>query len=1106
MTFTCCTCKDVFSVDDISKHLSSTRHKVVKFDELDEIIECEECGDNNNIHQLQILRFGLNDMSLLCQDCLNKEEKPSVQYSLSNGSLFKKIDQYYKFRDIECEICHDDKKLAVGNSGKTQHIICKKCLPAFQEQNPSIKFVGEDSDTFLSELLGLTEFVPKKTSGKKRGRNTMKRGPKRVNPKKEKEALERREFYFSKLQESKDIKGGTIVKAVGVNDINKENKLSNNTKSNGKPYSKPNSKANSRINSKSNSNSNSGANSAKQSRSSTPVPKGQNKGHNGSSSKPNNLSKVPSSSGFKSKDSNSHKADKKESNPGGVSNKASKSKEFSTKDSKVKDEKHKASKDGKLKEEKLKAPRDGKVREQKPKGSKDGKVKNDNSKDTKPKEGKTKENKPKDKSNPKHKDSKAKDKTNDKPAAKTTVDNKTTGANEKDEDIKLPKGIELYTPSKEPKLQYDSLTSYFQEMSFNLFLEEKFGISNGENRYIEPGEFTLGWFEEQDKKHKQFYVEIELTKEFQIKHLNRRLSKFRRSPLSVDQTILLVCNNMVPWYGKIVLAETKKARRKGNEILEVIIKLFPWNYQPLPTQVNIKQLSLLPTSVPISRVFYAMDRVVNPKFQKMLLGQQPIQQLVFNNYVKLSEGSRFNDSQKVALQSVLNNSITVLQGPPGTGKTSTIHEIILQLLNNFNTYPILVVAASNIAIDNIAEKLLESHGSSILRIVSTEKESDYNGSHKLANICLHNKMYEMLPQSMRDIISTLRSPRADTVSMNQHKKLRMKQYELSNTLVGQARVIFTTSVVAGGGFLKSIAKFPVVIMDEATQSSEPITLIPLSMPGVEKFVFVGDQRQLSSFTQVPNLSLSLFERVLLNGTYKTPHMLDTQYRMHPTISEFPRNKFYNGLLKDGITAEQRSKYPIKTPVEFWDTQGKCKEGGVRIRSREDHGFTYENRGEIQYLIEVLTKLIVEKNIDRKEIGVITPYRGQRDLISKVLQNNEIINPNKYELKIEVDRDDIENESKPVTIHTVNDIMIASIDAFQGREKDFIIFSCVRSNPENKIGFLNDERRLNVALTRARYGLVLIGDYECLSHDALWKEYLDHLTEKNLVNKSAKFLM
>lgn len=535
-------------------------------------------------------------------------------------------------------------------------------------------------------------------------------------------------------------------------------------------------------------------------------------------------------------------------------------------------------------------------------------------------------------------------------------------------------------------------------------------------------------------------------------------------------------------------------------MIEVVVQLYPWNNEPLPHLSHIDDLKVMPLSIPVSRVFTAMSQLEKPTFKKMLLGNEPIRQIFFRNHVNLTR-DLFNPSQKVAIQSVLNNAITVLQGPPGTGKTSTIHEIILQLLDQLNTYPILVCASSNIAIDNIAEKLLPTHGKQILRITALEKEREYNKQHLLASICLHHKVYDALSLKYKEMVNDLRR---GTIGFGStaYKKYLAEQYEITKQYVAQARVIFTTTVVAGSGQLKSIAKCPVVIMDEATQSSEPTTLIPLSMKGVDKFVFVGDQRQLSCFSLVPSLSLSLFERVLLNGSYKTPHMLDTQYRMHPGISEFPRNRFYGGALQDGIDAGARAYpgVPADQPVYFWDTKGTARESSVRNRLREDRGYTYANRGEINYIAQVVKNLVYEKGVKREDIGIITPYLGQRNMISEVLAKDDLINPERGAVQIEVDIDDITNDSKPVTIHVVLGIMIASIDAFQGREKNFLVMGCVRSNPEGKIGFLKDERRLNVALTRAKYGLVIIGDVACLKRgDPLWKEYLEYLEARKAIH-------
>lgn len=1084
VTFSCSTCNTTTEESDMLKHLSTTRHKNVIYDPLQETIACEECLDTN-IHQLLILRFGLSDMALLCALCLGKEEKPATQYSLSNGSLLKKLGDYYRFRDISCSICNSEKHLSVGKGKRGQVIVCRNCIPKIEEK---IEFVAEDSDNFLYALLGIKEFVPPKSSGKlfgaRRGRKVGRKGGKRGKAagarSVSKDGDEKSSHFHNARASAMAIKSGKTILAVGSSDVSPlQSKLS----------SKNNSRAPSRSSTpkfgqKSGGNTSTKSNSTTPSKSfkksepatkTTSTQKANSKKIENTSPKENR--KVPKTDNAV-REQKPTKAGKKQQNVGG-------SKSVKAVDNQKPSQKP-VNRGKKLEDPQKSEDKQGKQNESKPpikqpaKSAKPNKREVSLKSDSKP----TKAN-----------------------SAKTKVETSKSESTKKTPGIAIPLHIKKYETSPEPPLTFESMTKYFQEMSHNLFLEEKLSIQLSNNSIINPEDMKLEWYADQDKKHKQFKVTVPLTEEILNRLMSKKMQQIRKVPFSVNQAIFLILGEDIPWFGNIVTAEAKsaqKGRRGGMKIFEMVVELYKWNTQPLPTSVDVRLLKILPASIPVSRVFMAMSRIENPKFIKMLLGKEPIRQIVFRNYLKFTKDT-FNDSQKVAIQSVLNNSITVLQGPPGTGKTSTIYEIILQLLENLSTYPILVVAASNIAIDNIAEKLIGNHQRSILRIVSNEKEKEYTRDHPLGSICLHHKVYDSLPNNLKETINDLRNPRA-TVSQNQFKKLLTQQIDVSDTLIAQAKVIFTTTVVAGGNQLKSVKKLPVVIMDEATQSSEPTTLIPLSMPGVEKFVFVGDQKQLSSFSQVPNLSLSLFERVLLNGTYRTPHMLDTQYRMHPLISDFPRRRFYQSLLKDGIGAEDRKMDKIPdNPVYFWDTCRKHQEGRVRIGFREDRGFTYSNKGEVSFVTEVLTKLIYEKGVKRSDIGVITPYRGQRDLISSILVENDLINPEKNDILVEVDRDDIYNDSKPVTIHTVSDIMIASIDAFQGREKNFLIMSCVRSNETNKIGFLSDERRLNVALTRAKYGLIIIGDVECLrSGDSLWKEYLDDLEQKSCIFKEKDF--
>lgn len=1051
--YTCQTCSFAAEDADMGKHLSSTRHRALKFAAADEVVACEECNDSN-IHQLLLLRYGLSDMALLCQLCLPKAESASTQYSLSNGSLLKKLPQYYTFRDIECEECHADAHLFVGND-RVQHILCRKCLPEQQKNFPKTPFVSEDSDKFLFELLGIKEHVPPSAKGRSRklGRKGgFSRKPKKDDP----AAAERRAHYEATKANSHAIKSGKTVLAVGSGPVTPTGHSRASTPRSSTPngdvkFSKDKGKGNPK---------------APSIVAPKPVQGKKNVSLTG---------KGPSNKTAKSSQGNSFQ--KNNSLKTGNTLKPANKKDPHASISKT---------------ESQTEPRKGADR----KHALDTKAAKTSKPDNKEKTNKKKESGP----------------PSNVPRSKQALETRATpkGKQTNSEQLVLPSNISKLVSAPTPPLRYSSMDAYFKELSYNLFLEEKASMAASDNSILTPDEMAIEWYADQHKKHKQFKVNVLLTDDIVNRFISKKLQGVKKTPFAINQAIFLILNDEIPWYGHIVTSDAKNATKSRSKtalkVMEMVIELYPWNSNPLPVSLNVKWLKLFPASVPVSRVFMAMLRIENPTFIKMILGNDPIRQIVFRNYLKFTKDT-FNDSQKVAIQSVLNNYITVLQGPPGTGKTSTIYEIILQLIENLNTFPILVVAASNIAIDNIAEKLLEKHGREILRITSLEKEKEYSRDHPLASICLHHKVQDTMPAQLKQTLADLRNPSAPKLSQNQYKKLMTEMIDLSDTHIAQAKVIFTTTVVAGGNQLKSIKKLPVVIMDEATQSSEATTLIPLSMPGVDKFVFVGDQKQLSSFSQTPNLSLSLFERVLLNGTYRTPHMLDTQYRMHPLISAFPKRRFYNDLLKDGISAEDRHMEGIpQNPVYFWDTCGKHPEGRVRANFREDRGFTYANSGEIDFIVKILMKLIYDKGIPKSEIGVITPYRGQRDLISSSLVKDALINPEKDEVHIEVDRDDIHNESKPITIHTVSGIMIASIDAFQGREKNFLIMSCVRSNKECKIGFLSDERRLNVALTRAKYGLVIVGDVECLKKgDGLWKEYLESLEAAGSVHSDPEFL-
>lgn len=219
------------------------------------------------------------------------------------------------------------------------------------------------------------------------------------------------------------------------------------------------------------------------------------------------------------------------------------------------------------------------------------------------------------------------------------------------------------------------------------------------------------------------------------------------------------------------------------------------------------------------------------------------------------------------------------------------------------------------------------------------------------------------------------------------------------------------------------------------------------------------------------LSQSLFERLVILGM--APIRLTMQYRMHPAMSEFPSNMFYEGTLQNGVTTQERLRrsvdfpWPVHdAPIMFHTNLGQEEIAGS--------GTSYLNRTEASNVEKIVTKFF-KSGVLPEQIGVITPYEGQRSYIVSSMQQNGSHRKEMYK-----------------------EVEVASVDAFQGREKDYIILSCVRSNEHQGIGFLSDPRRLNVALTRAKYGLVILGNPKVLSKNPLWHYLLMHYKEKDVL--------
>ncbi|KAK8640038.1 hypothetical protein V6N13_138403 [Hibiscus sabdariffa] len=425
-----------------------------------------------------------------------------------------------------------------------------------------------------------------------------------------------------------------------------------------------------------------------------------------------------------------------------------------------------------------------------------------------------------------------------------------------------------------------------------------------------------------------------------------------------------------------------------------------------------------------------------------------------------------NASQVFAVKSVLQKPISLIQGPPGTGKTVTSAAIVYHMAKQ-GQGQVLVCAPSNVAVDQLAEKI-STTGLKVVRLCAKSREAV---SSPVEHLTLHYQVRHLDTSEKSELhkLQQLKDEQGE-LSSSDEKKYKALKRATEREISQSADVICCTCVGAGDPRLVNF-RFRQVLIDESTQATEPECLIPLVL-GVKQVVLVGDHCQLGPVIMCKKaaragLAQSLFERLVLLGV--KPIRLQVQYRMHPCLSEFPSNSFYEGTLQNGVTVNERQSSGIDFP---WPVPNRPMFFYVQMGQEEisASGTSYLNRTEAANVEKIVTTFL-RSGVVPSQIGVITPYEGQRAYIVNYMSRNGSLRQQLYK-----------------------EIEVASVDSFQGREKDYIIVSCVRSNEHQGIGFLNDPRRLNVALTRARYGIVILGNPKVLSKQPLWNGLLTHYKE------------
>ena len=472
-------------------------------------------------------------------------------------------------------------------------------------------------------------------------------------------------------------------------------------------------------------------------------------------------------------------------------------------------------------------------------------------------------------------------------------------------------------------------------------------------------------------------------------------------------------------------------------------------------------------------MFEALDRVIRARsgrladLRDIFYTKAPASRYTF-------DAMRFpwlNASQEKAVNEVLwAKDVAVVHGPPGTGKTTTLVEAIFETLRRESQ--VLVCAQSNMAVDWISEKLVD-RGINVLRIGNPTRVND-----KMLSFT-YERRFEAHPDypqlwSIRKAIRELRQQRKHADSWHQKMdrlKSRATELELRirSSLFGEARVIASTLTGAANRVLEG-EKYSTLFIDEAAQALEAACWIAIRKAG--RVILAGDHCQLpptvkSIMALKGGLGKTLMERIVENKP-ETVTLLKMQYRMNEQIMKFSSEWFYNGMVESAPTVSHRGILDYDTPMMWIDT-AECD--GKEEFVGENFGRINRAEAELtlqtlqQYLEKIGKQRILEESID---VGIISPYRAQVQLLRKELRKREFFRPYRHLL----------------TINTV--------DGFQGQERDIILISLVRSNDGGDIGFLRDLRRMNVAITRARMKLIILGSSETMTSHPFYKKLYEYV--------------
>jgi ATP-dependent RNA/DNA helicase IGHMBP2 len=455
---------------------------------------------------------------------------------------------------------------------------------------------------------------------------------------------------------------------------------------------------------------------------------------------------------------------------------------------------------------------------------------------------------------------------------------------------------------------------------------------------------------------------------------------------------------------------------------------------------------------------------------------------------------KLNASQQAAVDKILSaNDLAIVHGPPGTGKTTTLVQAIKALIKQEHKQ-VLVVAPSNTAVDLLSEKLSDE-GLNVLRVGNPARVSERLMSLTLdSRVSEHSSMKEigklrkqanefrnMAHKYKRNFGKAERDQRKALFdeARNIMKQVEKTEQYIIDDLLTKAQVITATLVGANHYTVKHLT-YHTVVIDEAGQALEPACWIPILK--AQKVVLAGDHCQLSPTVKSSEaarngLSTTLLEKCVALHP-EAVVLLEEQYRMHEMIMGYSSSIFYQDKLKAHGSVAQHLLFPEDKPLAFVDTAGcgfEEKSEGTSTTNPDEAAFLYKH---LSLLVTELRSKYGEHELP--DIAIISPYKQQIQVLKEQLLHS------------------------PELLSYGNRISVNTIDSFQGQERDIVYISMTRSNSENNIGFLSDIRRMNVAMTRARKKLVVIGDSATLSQLPFYADFITYAEQRDAYQSAWEF--